>query len=308
MKMYEGAKIAHKVGAGSKGEGAGTPTALHPPPPSVQTLLCNTLDHVKKVQVCESCIKSLKPEDGIIHLEECLCMCDCACQVCINMGNVCETCVIKWITETDSSLRPCAKCIESDIKCKTCIVLTLWPDCEPRSKNGMHVGHINSKQTKHSLPACLSFLHHIPDCVHIVKLLKSSFANWYLIVDGERCNLSLVRNLCEDSLLGPSLCKVLTLDSVRHRDRMSDVTPIMLSNASVLKQLGTVKTAVHSLVSWGYMRMTKKVAYHLQWVMCGICLSWMDIQIPFIPAVCTTQYKPNNCTRVSKIKRCVSHL
>ena len=94
------------------------------------------------------------------------------------------------------------------------------------------------------MPAELSSLTHAPDCIHVVKTMKENFANWYRILDDQRCNLSLLRTLRGDTVFGP-LRKLLPLDVVRHKGRMNSEAPRLLSQKKVLTLLEGVDWLVH---------------------------------------------------------------
>lgn len=69
----------------------------------------------------------------------------------------------------------------------------------------------------------LKFLQPLPEAVHLGKCMKSSFANWFLLCDGQRFNLSNLRvlyNDCTDSVKN-AVRQAVALSAVRNRDRMS---------------------------------------------------------------------------------------
>ena len=67
----------------------------------------------------------------------------------------------------------------------------------------------------------LKLLRGSSDPVHVDKRIYANLANWYIIVDGFRVNLSILRNIRENEILGKQLRSILPLSSVRHKDRMS---------------------------------------------------------------------------------------
>ena len=67
----------------------------------------------------------------------------------------------------------------------------------------------------------LKFLRGSSDPVHVDKRIYANLANWYIIVDGFRVNLSILRNIRENEISGKQLRSILPLSSVRHKDRMS---------------------------------------------------------------------------------------
>ena len=66
--------------------------------------------------------------------------------------------------------------------------------------------------------------------------------------DDQRCNLSIARNLRDDSVLGAVLRKHLTLDTVRHKDRIDDMGSRELSRPVVMETLRSVKNVIHPFI------------------------------------------------------------
>ena len=63
--------------------------------------------------------------------------------------------------------------------------------------------------------AKLKFLRGSSDPVHVDKRIHANLANWYVIVGGFRVNLSILRNIREDEILGIQLRRILPLSSVK---------------------------------------------------------------------------------------------
>ena len=152
-------------------------------------------------------------------------------------------CAEKGIIDVDSHVRPCFRCLQKGRKCTKFLVLCICTDSESRSVKLMN--YIRAEQ---QLPESLRFLSHVADCIHIEKSFKSSISNWFLVLDDQRCNLSIVRNLREDPKLGIVLRKHLSVDCVRHKDRMDDSAPRQLANPDVLQALRSVDWVVHPLI------------------------------------------------------------
>ena len=64
----------------------------------------------------------------------------------------------------------------------------------------------------------------VGEIIHVLKTIKSSFSNWYLLeVSGQIINLSMLRTLRDDNLdkdVSSALRKVLQKGSVVNRDRL----------------------------------------------------------------------------------------
>lgn len=74
----------------------------------------------------------------------------------------------------------------------------------------------------------LEFLVVVPDAVHLAKTYKCSWANWFLVLEGDRSTLSTLRTLRNDSnvTVRETLQKLLTAEAVRNKDRMA-VEPLL---------------------------------------------------------------------------------
>ena len=81
---------------------------------------------------------------------------------------------------------------------------------------------LEEQREKGELEPSLELLHCIPNAVHVAKCLKGSFANWWLRVGGEHCNLVLLRSLWHNSTpsVKDRLREYLSLAALRNRDRM----------------------------------------------------------------------------------------
>ena len=97
----------------------------------------------------------------------------------------------------------------------------------------------------------LALMVRLPDAIHVGKSLKCSFANWYIVLKGQRSNLAFLRTLQDES--NPeteTLCRKLLTDSetVRNKYRMA-VDPILdLTADSVISAVINVGAVVHTLV------------------------------------------------------------
>ncbi|CAB4014850.1 Hypothetical predicted protein [Paramuricea clavata] len=105
-----------------------------------------------------------------------------------------------------------------------------------------------------SLPPVLSLLVVLPDVVHVGKSIKCSWANWYILLNEQRSNLVLLRTLrdCKKSEVGKKLRKLLTLESVRNKDRMDVSCIVLLTRSDVIKAIEDVQFVVHTLAPEKY--------------------------------------------------------
>ncbi|VDI36816.1 Hypothetical predicted protein [Mytilus galloprovincialis] len=94
----------------------------------------------------------------------------------------------------------------------------------------------------------------LPDCIHVGKSIKCSFSNWYLLLNGERSNLSIMQTLRSDANFDvrQRLRKLLNIDCVRNKDRMAVDTVIKISSPEVVDVLRSVKLVVHDIIPERY--------------------------------------------------------
>ena len=147
------------------------------------------------------------------------------------------------------ALRACSSCIEKGIKCTRAVVFAISTDCEEKNKQVMENFPIIKK-----FNPLIDQTVMLPDCVHVGKSMKCSWANWFIIVDNCRTNLVFIRTLRDhgDTDLKKSLQQLLSLECVRNKDRTA-VDPILrLTNEAVLNLLDNVPYAVHTIVPETY--------------------------------------------------------
>lgn len=136
-------------------------------------------------------------------------------------------------------LRACTKCLERNIKCTKCLVLTWSVDCESGNRK---MADICGSEENPSL----TYLVVVTDAVHLGKTYKCSWGNWFLILgEGDRSSLATLRMLRNDSdhVVSEKLHKLLTTESVRNKDRMAVEPLLELTNQELLdflKSKGTI--------------------------------------------------------------------
>ena len=95
-------------------------------------------------------------------------------------------------------------------------------NCEEGNKKALE--NFNQQIEQGTIEAELVLIVGLPDAIHVGKSLKCSFANWYILLKGQRSNLPFLRTLRDDSdpetkKLFRKLLKVS--ETVRNKDRMA---------------------------------------------------------------------------------------
>ena len=91
------------------------------------------------------------------------------------------------------SFRACNTCLAGGLKCNRFLVMAIVTGCEECYKKDLLV--LNSSAENETLPAELSLAVVLPDVIHFGKSLKSSWANWFIDLEGTRGNLVQIRTL-----------------------------------------------------------------------------------------------------------------
>ena len=205
---------------------------------------------IVEVEICSNCLcESIMQEKYVLTKYTVSEMCYSHCDACWEGKEVCEECVAAGQKFFYPALRACENCIKKGITCKRAAVFILMTDCEEKNKQVME--KFEGIKTCNSLTAQTIM---VPDCVHVGKSLKCSWANWFIIIESCRTNLVFIRTLRDygDSNLKTSLCKLLSLECVRNKDRMA-VEPILrLTDTQVIKSLEKVEYVIHTIVPETY--------------------------------------------------------
>ena len=132
------------------------------------------------------------------------------------------------------------------------LLVLLWTaDCEENNKQAMEqIIKLSNEETDHQIKEQVKFLKPIPEAVHLGKCLKSSFANWFLFLNGERFNLSNLRVLYndEDDHIRRRMRKEVTLSAIRNRDRMSVESLLLIAKPSVRDVIREVPLLVQTII------------------------------------------------------------
>lgn len=90
-----------------------------------------------------------------------------------------------------------------------------------------------------SIDVDLRMLVPLPDCAHVGKSLKASFANWYLQLQNERGNLDIKKKMRE--FLPKN-------DHVKNKDRQDPMAVLMLTKEDLAKYLTELGYVGHTLI------------------------------------------------------------
>ena len=125
-------------------------------------------------------------------------------------------------------------------------------DCEDRNKKALET--VNRMREDGSISSDYSLLIALPDVVHVGKSIKCSWANWFILLDGQRSNLVLLRTLRDssDPDVRKKLRKLLTLECVRIKDRMAVDVIVLLTRIAVINVLEKVPYVVHTILPEKY--------------------------------------------------------
>ena len=215
--------------------GASMPVGIHYLPKSVtgNQTFSNLEEAVKTIQVCKNCICRQNAVQHIIDWKDS--GCDSFCNMCWETKDVCPDCAEQGQTSYVPSLRACKRCLEMGCKCKRAIVLVVVTDCEDWILNKKALETINRMREDGTISSDYSLLIALPDAVHVGKSIKCSWANWFILLDGQRSNLVLLRTLRDssDPDVRKKLKKLLTLECVRNKDRMAVDVIVLLTRIAL---------------------------------------------------------------------------
>ena len=200
------------------------------------------------VQTCTTCLAAATAEQHILGHTQCYSYC----QHCFTLKAVCDECQLLGHTSYIPQLKRCNQCVKDNVPCYKFAVIFLTSDCEEKNKKALERFQ-KSFEAETIQPEAL-LLCAIPDAVHLGKTFKCSWSNWFILVDGSRTCLAMVRTLRDFARpeIKKKLRKLLTLECVRNRDRMS-VEPILrLASPEVVHQIEVAEYVIHTLVPETY--------------------------------------------------------
>jgi len=187
-------------------------------------------EFVKTVSKCEACVNSKPAKLNTIPPET---PCSSVCLVCWNQGEVCGPCGDAGRRTIYPQLEPCFQCLEKGEKCRKVIVQVVALDCF--SGNRILIEKFQTDFQNGVKDPELYFTEPVGEILHILKTIKSSFSNWFLLgLDGNIFSLAMVRTLRDDNLnkdVSAALRKVLQKGSVVNRDRQDTDCLVEFSSA-----------------------------------------------------------------------------
>ena len=200
------------------------------------------LEDITILQTCQRCLKNTESPEHVIANKEEVNHCQSKCEMCIEGRAVCQQCQLSQQPSHLPPLRACQKCLQAGVQCVRACVLVITTDCESGNKTAFET--IIDDQNNDLLPPEYAFAC-IPDAVHVGKSLKASFANWMILLNGERACLSILHCLRDEDT---SLRKILPRDAVLNKDRMDVDCILHLTKGKVLDELQKVGRVVHRIL------------------------------------------------------------
>ena len=199
---------------------------------------------IKTTSKCEACVKSKPANLNTIPPETPCCS---LCLVCWNQGYLCETCEELGRRTIYPQLEPCFQCLEKGEKCRKVLVQILALDCF--SGNRVLIEKFQSDFQNGVKDPELYFTEPIGEIIHILKTIKSSFSNWFLLgLSRNLFNLTMLRTLRDDNLnkeVSTALKKVLQKGSVVNRDRQDTDCLVEFSSAvPIIRNVAKIDSVV----------------------------------------------------------------
>ena len=204
--------------------------------------------HCKTPQVCKSC-QNISPSHDSILGSETIQICKSSCDNCTRLKAVCSKCWEYGQVSHLLCLRACDPCLETEQKCTRRTIVAPTTDCEEGNKKAML--SIQRPIEHETLDSDLALLAPLPDCPHVGKSLKASFANWFLKRGNERGNraiLSTLRNK-SDPLTKSAVRKLIPKnDYVRNKDRQDSMAVVKLTEDKMTSYVNFLDYAGHSII------------------------------------------------------------
>lgn len=205
------------------------------------------IEQVKILQTCKSCHNRASSSKNI--LGKCFEQCQSFCQTCFEMKDVCEECKGKGQVSHHPSLRACRTCLDQNEECIRRTIFVATADCETGNKGAFEM--IKKSVEDGNVDPDISLLTVLPDCVHVGKSLKSSFSNWWLKLNNERSNISLLRTLRNRSSFS-TMSKMKKLiprnDHVKNKDRQDPSAVLTLCSDALTSFLSSVDYVCHTII------------------------------------------------------------
>ena len=204
--------------------------------------------HCKTLQVCKSC-QSISPRQESILRPGAVQSCKSSCDDCTRLKALCSKCRENGQVSHLPCLRACDSCLEKEQKCVRRTIVAFTTDCEEGNKKAML--SVQRAIEDGTIDSDLALLVPLPDCPHVGKSLKTSFANWFLKLGNERGNLVILRTLRNksDPSTKTAVRKLITKnDYVRNKDRQDPVAVLKLTEDKMTSYLNSLDLVGHTII------------------------------------------------------------
>ena len=198
-------------------------------------------DRIKTIQGCRACLS--RTPSPLHTVEWAGCKCHSFCQSCWELQVVCRQCAAAGHSSHFHAPRACNTCITRGQKCERIAVFIVTTDCEESNKQALM--KFTNKLEDGSLKPELHLAVPLPDAIHLGKTWKCSWANWSLLIDGCRSTLNMFYALQN---VNNQLKKLITVESVRNKDRMAVDPIIRITRQPVLDALQAVGSMVYTVI------------------------------------------------------------
>lgn len=202
----------------------------------------------KTLQVCKRCQSTFACHDNILGPGATQ-NCESSCDDCTRLKAVCTNCHESGQVSHLPSLRACNCCLQNKQKCVKRTIVALTTDCEEGNKKAML--SIQQSIEEGTIDNDLALLDPLPDCPHVGKSLKASFANWYLKLGNERGNLAILRTLrnkADPSTKAKMRKLVPKNDYVRNKDRQDPMAVLKLTEENLTSFLESLDYVGHTII------------------------------------------------------------
>lgn len=200
------------------------------------------LEEISILQTCKRCLLKVESFDHVINDKESVKHCISKCEMCLSDEAVFPECLIAQQVSHHPPLRTCTNCVKDGVQCIRACVLVLTSDCDSGNKTAFEL-IINDYESRLLSPEFIFSC--LPGAVPVGNTLKASFANWMLLLDGERACLSVLHCLRDEDA---TLKKPLTRDPVLNKDRMDVDCILHLTKDAVLEELKKFDRVVHPIL------------------------------------------------------------
>ena len=200
-------------------------------------------EQIKILQVCESCQKYAK-DMKLTLPATCINLCESE-----YLKDVCDQCKDAGFTSYIPPMKPCKRCIESNLQCIKRVVMILTSDCKEGNKQCM--SKLRNEIEEIAIDPHLSLLSVLPDCPHILKTCKASFSDWYLELKNEWGYLALLytlRNKVEPEVRKTIKNFLKSNDYVRNRDWQDPTAVSKLCNKDLTEYITSIGYIYHTII------------------------------------------------------------